>query len=342
MLDLSYSVYPDLGRVLAAIPRRLAGGGQRVAFIARPPKLGSIRDVIFRLHNFVTPVPILVSLQGVDPATGLPNGVADQSGTVPEDVVRWSWRRWVTATMSADRVVADITEPLAVVFELSPYVDGTIEVLVNPSPLVGNAYCAFYDGAAWTKLTTGPMVFFRYSDGSYGKSLDLPHGLHYYDTMNSGSTPNERGAVFQLPTSVRTVGAEWLGSDTDGDVVVTLYSESDQVLAQAALPGALLTGQNAMRPHRVTWESPVTLQANTTYRLSFRATTTASMRFHYAELPSNAAMDQLPGGRLWYGTRRTFGGAWTDEPDRRYNLGLILDGVAGGKPRLEMSRTVMK
>ena len=337
MLDLSYTVYPDLDPILGASTRKLAAADRRVAFIARPPKLGSIRDVIFRLHDIITPGPILVSLQGVDPATGLPNGVADQSGTVPKaDVCA---RTWVTATMNADRVVADLTEPLAVVFELSPYVDGNIEVLINTSQLVGNAYCATYDGAAWTKRAEGPLVFFRYSDGSYGKSLDLPHGRHGWSTMHSGS---ERGAVFQLPTSVRTVGAEWLGSDANGDVVATLYSESDQVLAQAALPGAFLTGQVAMRPHRVMWGSPVTLQANTTYRLTIRPTTTTAVRYHHTTVPSNEAMEQLPGGRRWYGTQRTFGGAWTDEPTRRYTLGLVLDGVAGGKPRIAMSRTVMK
>jgi len=262
--------------------------------------------------------------------------VTDQSGTVPEAECKAGW---VTATMNADRVVADLTEPLAVVIELSPYVDGNIEVLVNSSPLVGNAYCAIYDGAAWAKSTTGPMVFFRYSDGSYGKSLDLPHGTHGWSTMSSGS---ERGAVFQVPTSVRTVGAEWLGSDADGDVVVTLYSDSDQVLAQAAMPSAFLSGQSAARPHRVTWGSPVTLQAHRRYRLTIRPTTGAAVRFFWSEAPSNEAMEQLPGGRLWYGTQRKFGGAWTDEPERRYTLGLILDGVAGGKPRLALSRTVME
>lgn len=338
MLDLSYSVYPDLVYTQSYSDHRLNAAGQRVAFIARPPKLGSIRDVIFRLRIVTTPGPILVSLQGVDPATGLPNGVVDQSGIVPEAECK---RGWVTATMNADRVVSDLTEPLAVVIELSPYVDGDIVVQANNGLWVGSAYCATYDGAAWTKQYTGPVVFFRYSDGSYGKSLDLQHGTYSGGTMHSGTTPNERGAVFQVPTSVRTVGAEWLGSDRDGDAVVTLYSESDQVLAQAAMPGALLSGQNTRRTHRVTWGSPVTLHANTTYRLTIRPTTTTSVTFFLAGVPSNEAMDQLPGGRLWYGTQRTFGGAWADEPARRYTLGLILDGVAGGKPCIAMSRTVI-
>ncbi len=339
MLDLSYTVYPNLGTTPSGIGLGLNAAGRRVAFIARPPKLGSIRDVIFRLRNVTTPGPILVSLQGVDPATGLPDGVADQSGTVPEAECNVGW---VTATMSADRVVTDITEPLAVVFELSPYVDGNVAFFVNNGLLVGSAYCATYNGAAWTKRTNGPVVFFRYSDGSYGKSLDLPHGVHNQTGMHSGTTPNEFGAVFQVPTSVRTVGAEWPERDIDGDVVVTLYSESDQVLAQAALPGAFLSGESVVRRQRVAWGTPVTLQANTTYRLTVRPTTTTVVRYHWAEVPSNEAMDQLPGGRLWYGTVRTFGGAWTDQPTIRYNLGLILDGVAGGKPRLTISRTMME
>ncbi len=339
MLDLSYTVYPDLATTGGANNSTLNAAGKRAAFIARPPKLGSIRDVIFRLRSVTTPDPILVSLQGVDPATGFPNGVVDQSGTVPEAECK---RGWVTATMSADRVVTDLMEPIAVVFELSPYVDGNIVVYVNQGMLVDSAYCATYDGAAWTKQSFGPAVFFRYSDGSYGKSFDLQHGSHDYGGMHSGSTPNERGAVFQVPTSVRAVGAEWLGYDRDGDVAVTLYSESDQVLAQAALPGALLSGLGAVRSHRVTWDSPVTLQANTTYRLTIRPTTTTPVRYHFAEAPSNEAMEQLPGGRLWYGTQRNFGGAWTDQPTVRYTLGLVLDGVAGGKPRLVMNRLTIE
>jgi hypothetical protein len=339
MLDLSYTVYPDLAPGLADSPFALNAAGQRAAFIARPPKLGSIRDVIFRLHSVITPDPLLVSLQGVDPATGLPNGVVDQSGTVPEAKCK---EGWVTATMSADRVVTDLTEPLAVVIELSPYVDGNIAIGIASGLLVGSAYIATYDGAAWTKRTNGPVVFFRYSDGSYGKSFDLPHGLHGFADVRINQSTNERGAVFQVPTSVRSVGAEWMGNDANGDAVVTLYSESDQVLAQAAMPSALLTGQNVDRRHRVIWDSPVTLQANTTYRLTFRPTTTTSMRCYLTDAPSNEAMEQLPGGRLWYGTRRNFGGAWTDEPTRRYNLGLILDGVAGGKPRLVMNRLTIE
>jgi hypothetical protein len=338
MLDLSYTVYPYLDTISVDSPITLNAAGRRVAFITRPPKLGSIRDVFFKLRPVTTPDPILVSLQGVDPATGLPDGVVGQSGTVPEDALV---SNWVMATMSADRVVTDLTEPLAVVIELSPYVDGSIRVDANSGTLIGSAYSATYDGAAWTKRTNGPVVFFRYSDGSYGKSFDLPHGSHNYGTANSGSPHNEFGAVFQVPTSVRAVGAEWLGYDADGDIVVTLYSESDQVLAQAALPGALLSGQSAARWHRVMWDSPVIVQANTTYRLTIRPTTTTAVRYHFADAPSNAAMEQLPGGRLWYGTRRTFGGAWGNEPARRYTLGLVLDGVAGGKPRIAMSRTVM-
>jgi hypothetical protein len=340
MLDLSYTVYPDLDDLVSPNHSTLDAAGKRVAFIARPPaKLGSIRDVIFRLRIVTTPAPILVSLQGVDPATGLPNGVVDQSGTVPEAECK---EGWVTATMNADRVVTDLTEPLAVVIELSPYVDGNISVYINNGLLVGNAYRAIYDGAAWTKRDTGPVVFFRYSDGSYGKSFDLPHGSHMYGSMHSGSTTNERGAVFQVPTSVRTVGAEWLGFDANGDVAVTLYSESDQVLAQAALPGAFLPGKNTHRRHRVMWDPPVTLQANTTYRLTIRPTTTTIVRYHWSEVPSNEAMEQLPGGRLWYGTQRTFGGVWEDQPERRYTLGLILDGVAGGKPRIAMNRLTIE
>ena len=94
--------------------------------------------------------------------------------------------------------------------------------------------------------------------------------------------------------------------------------ESDQVLLQTAMPGALLTGQNVVRRHRVTWDPPVTLQANTTYRLTIRPTTTTGVRYFWSDAPSNEAMEQLPGGRLWHGTMRTFGGAWTDEPERRY------------------------
>ena len=120
------------------------------------------------------------------------------------------------------------------------------------------------------------------------------------------------------------------------------FGATDQVLAQAAMRGALLTGQSVTRRHRVTWDSPVTLQANTTYRLTIRPTTTTLVRYHYAEVPSNEEMEQLPGGRLWYGTRRTFGGAWTDEPTRRYTLGLVLDGVAGGKPRIVMNRLTIE
>ena len=317
-------------------PPQLNAAGQRAAFIAHPPKLGSIRDVIFNLRIVTTPDPILVSLQGVDPA-GLPNGVAEQSGTVPESECKVGW---VTATMSADRVVTDLTEPLAVVIELSPYVDGNITVGGNNGMQVVTP-TALPTTARHGRNNTSPVVFFRYSDGSYGKSLDMQYGMHSEGTMHSGSSTNERGAVFQVPTSVRTVGAEWLARDTDGDIVVTLYSDSDQVLAQAAMPSALLTGQNAYRRHRVTWGSPVTLQANTTYRLTIRPTTTA-VRYFWSEAPSNEAMEQLPGGRLWYGTRRKFGGAWTDEPTVRYTLGLILDGVAGGKPRIAMSRTVME
>jgi hypothetical protein len=57
MLDLSYTVYPDLAYTQSYYDYRLNAAGNRVAFITRPPKLGSIRDVIFRLRIVTTPGP---------------------------------------------------------------------------------------------------------------------------------------------------------------------------------------------------------------------------------------------------------------------------------------------
>src|SRR5438093_3319795 len=89
--------------------------GEKVAFIVRAPKAGTITDIGFRLGVVTTGQTLKVSLQDVDGVTGNPDGVVDQSNTVA--VADTDDELWKTVTLPGRTVV--LGEVFAIVIEFN-------------------------------------------------------------------------------------------------------------------------------------------------------------------------------------------------------------------------------
>jgi hypothetical protein len=144
---------------------------EKYAMVFRAPKDGSIATIGFKLGVVTTGDTLRVSLQNVDPATGNPDGTADQSGTVV--VASADDNTWKTAILGSARVVT-LGELLCLVIDFNSFVAGNLEIQAIQAAAGGSRYGfqnSCYNthqvGGSWTKsVSTLPCIDIAYNDGS--------------------------------------------------------------------------------------------------------------------------------------------------------------------------------
>lgn len=188
-------------------------------------------------------------------------------------------------------------------------------------------------GVAYTKNTaSGVCIALKYSDGTYAQ-IGLPDGPLLATTLrtfNSGSTPDERGLLFQIPFPARLSGA-WIRMDIDNPVSVVLYDAADNVLATASYivgQRPLDSGLNGL----VVFPNTVNLAPNVDYRLTALPTTASSIAIYDFDVANSALLAALDGGSTWMSTNRTNAGAWTNVNTNRPFMGIVLDGFDDAVP----------
>lgn len=186
-------------------------------------------------------------------------------------------------------------------------------------------------GSSWSKFGNwGPTMALKYSDGTYGVLTwpVNPGKVINTRTFNNGSTPDERGLIFQIPFPARISGA-WVKIDLDAAADIVLYDNASSVLASKSLVSgqrAFTTPDNA----RIDFDTPVNLSANTNYRLSIKPTSASSVSIADFDINASALLSAMDGGSTWMSTSRTDAGAWTDTNTNRPYMGIILDGFDDG------------
>lgn len=182
---------------------------------------------------------------------------------------------------------------------------------------------------AWTRqLGTGPIAL-KYNDSTYGV---LPLAWAPILTVNanafgSGSSPAYRGMRFRLPFNAQVTGA-WVRMVPSADCTLTLYDNSDNVLASVTIDGdhdPATAGQNTY----LWFNAKVSLTKNTTYRLILQATEVTSITLYDFDISAAALMAAVPGGVQWYSSTGS-PGAWVDVTTNRPLMGLLIDGVDDG------------
>lgn len=348
-------VYPDMpagvSNVWVLSQLRIQTGVPKAMAVFVIPRTGTLDQVEFRLDTIGVNQAIKISFQDVSATDGNPDGVIDQFRVVPSAslAVGWITPGLLTSdgTNTGTKRSVTIGDLLAVVLEF----DSTLgdvrfnTVQLNSSSNLwpgGSAYTGTNNGSAWTK---SPNIFpaaLKYDDGTYAYLSPVAPPMAAVlntRTVSSASSPNERGLSFQLPMTVAVAGA-WASIARAGDCQVVLYdTNGTTVLASAVLDKDTQPQGGGPSVTIVPW-APVTLLANTPYRLTVLPTTTTSINVYDVSVAANAYLAAMAGGVNFYLTTRTGAGAWSQTTTLRPLLGLLIAGVDVGALSAPAAATV--
>lgn len=322
----------------------------KLALIFHAPRTGNIEAVTWRTATVTTGATIDVRLETVDTTTGDPTGTLVSTNSNVSVVVNSADDNVVfTSTFTAAGAVT-AGQLVAVVFVNPGASFGSIAFagFTWTSGTTAIPYSSAYGGASWAKAIAHiQMLSLLYDDGEYSTPFGgyAPPTLINSTAFNTTSTPDVRGLRFQFPISVRVIGA-WFACDLDGDckvmIVNTAYNQGagTGILATVTLD-ANQRGSTVSNVHFVIFDTPVTLSANTNYRLVIEPTTTTSVTFLDMTVASLALLGGIPGGANFHLTTAkdpTADGDWTNYNSGTFAspfMGLIIDGIdssGGGSP----------
>lgn len=316
----------------------------------------NIRKVHFRIGalTFNVASTIRCSLQSVSATAGppyQPDGTQDQtydfaSGT---GLTANAWNS--TGNLSADRAV-DLTAVnlgdansrwVAVVFEYAVFTAADSFILSGLASSSGNGATEHLLGgsnllntAAWAASNVqGGIIAFELDDGSFA-FMEGTRPVSATSTASVGNAAAIRaaGLKFKFPVEVKIDGIGLgMGVQNGADGTLTLYdSDGTTVLASVVIDNdGVISTVNRIGIARIV---PITLAANTFYRLAFVATVATTTTIPYVNTNSAALMDGLTGGQNFHWTQRDSAGVWTDTTTQRpllmLRLSAIHDGTGGG------------
>jgi hypothetical protein len=313
---------------------------EKAACIIQIPKTGTLNTVelLFRAVSMNAASVLRVSFQDLD-ASGDPDGTQDQFRDLTTDPTANTWYSTVgliTSDGTDTGVKRAVTagDLLAVVIEYSTFtaadsvIVGGITGVGNTAPAGVLPHTDLFTGT-WAKSDVAPCLALVYSDSSYAVPDGcVPANATNVTLINTGSTPDERGLLFQLPFPARCYGFV-VRLDLDAATDVVLYSAADAVLASYSLSSGVRVG-TAGQITRRRFATPVSLSANTSYRLVVKPTTGSNVGVYDWEAASATLCQQYCGGSTWKHTERTDAGAWTDTDTKRPFLSLRLDQLDDG------------
>ena len=200
----------------------------------------------------------------------------------------------------------------------------------NASGTLQYPYVLSKTGASWA-VNTGKTANFLivYSGPTYYPIGNVvPFSNASEATVNTGTTPDEVGIIWQLPVPHRVTGL-WHDLEIDADSTFKLYdSDGSTVLESVNWPANVRT-TSTESPQRILFASSYSLSANTNYRLTIQSQSGSSIFVQYYEVDANAYFGQA-GGINCYWTQRTDAGSWSQTNTRRPLMGLMIDGFDDG------------
>lgn len=317
----------EFGHVTAT----LDAAGEKVAYILYVPQDGTITHVTFRVAALTTAQTLRVSLQTLD-ASGNPSGTlygGSTAGTQASPTAN-TWYRVALGT-GATAVGGD---RIAIVVEWDATA-GNLQIATYFSPAAFGpqmTYIDEYTTGAWVKTRTRLGIFALDYSGTYYPLIAAP--ITAATEAYTDSTANdERGNRISLPFKARAIGAWMHGQiiSTAGSGQIKLYGETTE---SVSLSYATLAAATDYYTHFVWFANPVTLNANTTYRLTLRATHASEFVGVIVGTATTAAtLGAFDWGTSTYYTARGNDGAWTDTNTKVALMGLIFDQLsddAGG------------
>lgn len=212
-------------------------------------------------------------------------------------------------------------------------------------PAASTPYVIQNNGGSRSRSGSTPLFAYGSTTRVYGYPVLSTLG----SSFNSGSTPDERAVLFNIPTSAcstfKLAGARVFGTLANGGAFdLKLYdSDGSTVLQSRSFDADQDSSPTSARERPYYFGTPATLVAGTSYRLSF-VPTTGSLVLVGLTVANDADMDAFPwGGAVASGSSRTDVGSWTDDPKTRYGINLIVSDLtppAGGGSGYSRGRLV--
>lgn len=313
---------------------------EKAAFIFMAPKTGTVSKIWFRTATVTTGDTVDVRLETVDATTGAPSGTLFAANTNGSQSILLTDDNTVfvtTLTATASVTKGDL---LTIVVALPSVAVGNmvIAAISGAAMALEYPYSALYTGT-WAKGTNICCCALEYNDGSYAHVEGVfPFSAVANTAFNSGSTPDERGNMFQVPFPCRVTGF-WLWADLDGNCDIVLYdSDGTTALLTKSLDldnRPVTTNARQVYP----FNSTANLSANTNYRIVLKPTSATSVTLQEFTVNAAAVMDAHSGGQNVHLTTRVDAGSWTQTTTQRAMIGVALDGfddavsAAGGGGR---------
>lgn len=318
------------------------------AAIVQVPKAGTLDQFEVRQQSNGTPPTngIRFSFQDVT-ATGDPDNTDDQFRDVLAGFGSGVWLAPpgpITSDGTDTGVKRIVTrgEYLACVIKLPSFVAGNVAFSVvnvaSSTENVQNTRLNNYwattanSGGTWTKVTaTGINIALKYDDGSYATFPAPIFGflLGVVNTYNTGSTPDERGLLFQVPFPCRLSGI-WVKVDADNPFDIVIYDAASSVVTSFSGNAGIRATTGARNAYYLL-PTPLTLTPNVNYRVTLLPSTGSSISTYdwtFSTSAIRAAQDGM--SSTWMLTTRTDAGGWTDTDTARPVMGLVLDGFDSG------------
>lgn len=285
-------------------------------------KTGNINKIHWKTNTTTTGASIAVGIRTVDGTNGFPTTTAvgtDGTQTVlasDDNVILTTTLGAVAAVTKGTTYFVRIAQPTSSF--------GSMQVGIYAREAMRDPYVVLNTGVSpavsWAVQTGNPTFMLEYDDGTF----EVPAGCFFGNpvntyTYNNTSTPDTRGAGFQVPNEC-TMDRVAFYADMDGDANISLVSSAYN---QGAGTGILATfaydlnnrSATTAGLHIVTFSSKVTLSPGTTYRLIVEPTTATSCILYDYGLPSSGAYGAKHGLPNFYSTSAkdpTGSGSWTN------------------------------
>lgn len=308
--------------------------GQKVAQIFTITESGTLDKFEFDLRNFTQCTNGLkVSFQDLD-ASGNPDGVADQFRVVTVTGTGWITPGLITSdgTDGGTKRTVTVGQVLACVIEFSSFAAGDSVGVAQRNVATDwtqtPAYkVSFLTGSWGSKSGNSYYLALKYDSGYCPldvQGMTPVTGAQTNTAYNSGSTPDERGMLFQVPTAMTIAGA-WMYCNRSAAADLVLYdTDGTTVLVTSSLDSAQRSG--AALAFGAFYFPPTALTANVGYRLTLKPTSGSNVTLGHLTVNSSALLAAFTGGSTWMLTTRTDAGAWTDTNTARPMMGLIISG----------------
>lgn len=304
---------------------------EKAAMIFEVPKSGTVSHIRWGSRTVTTGATVDVRLETVSTSTGNPTGTLYGTNTNGSQVVgNGDDNTWFRTALTASATVTK-GDTIAVVI-VNPGSPGNMQVacLDFPSRF---PYIAL-DAGGYGRTSVLPMAALEYNDGSFAESPGVwPASAINSVTINSGTTPDEWGLLFQMPVPCSISGAWFVMTSSGGGTnTMRLYDASDNILEWKSIFMAQRASSN---PGIVEYlfDTPVALTGtNANHRLTLRPDANDILVYDF-DVPTAAMLGCFGGGTTHMKTTRVNDGSWTDLNTNRPMMGLLIssfDNGAGG------------